>query len=149
MDQYSISSLMASAREALQAVAPIMERAGIPHRPAEAQHDSWEDLEAQVFRSLIGQPTELADAYALASYGFSLASYSDKSFVNVADEGAETLALVRFHSTSESFDSLLAARLERESLVVTGTAIVPFEHARFALCANNHGVVRSFANLSY
>ncbi len=149
MDRYSVSSLIASAREALQAVAPIMERAGIPHRPAEAQHDGWEDLEAQVFRSLIGQPSELADACALASYGFSLETYSDKSFVNVADEGAEMLALVRFHSAAESFDSLLAARLETETLAVTGTAIVAFEHARFALCANKYGVLRPFAYLSY
>ena len=149
MDSYSAASLMASMREALQAIAPVLDRVGVHHRPAEATYDGWEDLEAQVFRSVIGEPGELADAYPLAKYGFSLESYAELSFLNVASDGVHQLAFVSFHSTVESFDSVIGAQLQPSTLVVTGTTIVPFDKAHFAFCANRRDGVRSFTNLSY
>ena len=149
MDSYSAASLMASMREALQAIAPVLDRVGVRHRPAEAAYDGWEDLEAQVFRSVIGEPVELADAFSLAKHGFNLESYAEQSFLNLADNDAHQLAFVRFHSAVESFDSVVGAQLQPNTFVVTGTTIVPFDKARFSLCANRRDGVRSFANLSY
>ncbi len=149
MESYSAASLMASMREALQAIAPVLDRVGVHHRPAEATYDGWEDLEAQIFRSVIGEPAELAGAYPMARYGFSLESYAELSFLNLAGNGAHKLAFVRFQSEGESFDSVLGAQLQPTTFAVIGTTIVPFDKAHFELCASRRDGVQSFANLSY
>ena len=144
-----MGSSMSSMREALQAVGAVLDRVGVPHRPAKATYDGWENLEAQVFKSVIGEPHELSGADPMARYGFSIDSYAGQSFVQVALENVGTAALVRFHSTDESFDSLLCAVLHPETLVVTGSTTVPFSEARFALFASRRDTRQTFEYLSY
>lgn len=135
-------------RDALTAIAPIVEKVGILHAEGQA-YDEWEDLEAQIFASIMGEPIELAGASRLAKYGFNHNDYSRTTFVNVQTADHPNAALISFTSGAAPFDSLRVAVLDPTTLAAVGEGRVGFETAQFSICVDRQGARQIFKQLSY
>jgi hypothetical protein len=141
--KYRIVDLVTSVRDALAAVAPIVERVGIRSHFPDA-YDEWDAIAAQIFNSVMSwENIENVEAYApLAPYGLPRKSYAGLSFIGVSQGGQrfDRTAFVQISSEGD-FDGIDCELLNDSMEVIGRVRLAPFAELEFSLCLNLAGSI--------
>lgn len=121
----SVDSLVRLFRDALVALAPVLDAAHIPWRDGEA-YDQWDAIAKVLYDNLVVEPLAWAfnseSQFQLATYDLLLSDYSEVSFIEARHSSLSTeeqAAFLRFATDREPLDCIEA--------VVLGSHLEPTE----------------------
>ena len=143
----TVDELIANFRQALRALVPSVERAGIPWRRPDA-YDEWDSLAAATYDALVAKPLRWSlpepgqATFRLPKYDLLLESYAGLSVIEVGPPGGERLRVFHALGTKdEPFDlvewrsvsidgSPLSKTLETSPLAQTHFVLRHLPHSR-------------------
>ncbi|WP_236787658.1 hypothetical protein [Amycolatopsis sp. GM8] len=131
----TVDELFSNFRNALLAMIPFADRAMISYRDHD-MYRSWEHLAECLFDVFVRDPIEAdrsrnSAEFSLARYDIDQADYLRSSWIALDSEPGNHVAVVRFLSMSEPFDTVQVVDVDHTTFSAGPARVVPWQEAKF------------------
>jgi hypothetical protein len=148
----SVNQLTHIFHDAILALVPAMDKAGITWKNEQA-YDDWDEICSVLYKNILLNAIIFSfgefKIESIAGYGFVYKHYQNQSFISVECKNSEyeMLAFVEFRTSHIPFDTVKAAILEPKTLNVISYLELNYLDCQFYFVGNENGKFSTISEL--